>query len=49
MAGNNKSAYINALLKQEKQRVLEDSVRRANHEEAEDQEYQKSFLSGMLP
>ncbi len=45
MAGNNRSAYINQLLKKEKQRVLEKAIMKANQEEAEDLEYQKE-LSG---
>lgn len=39
-AGNNKSAYINSLLKQEKRRVIEEAVLRANEEEGRDQTYQ---------
>jgi len=38
--GDNKSSFINALLKQEKQRALTEAVLRANQEEAEDEEYQ---------
>ena len=40
VAGNNRSAYINRLLKEEKQRQLEKAIRRANQEEAEDAAYQ---------
>jgi hypothetical protein len=39
-AGSNKSAYINDLLKQEKQRVLAEAIFKANQEEAEDLDYQ---------
>ena len=40
IGGNNKSAYINRLLRKEKQRTLEESVLRANQEEAADEGYQ---------
>ena len=39
-AGNNRSAYINQLLKQEKQRQLEAALVQANQEEAENAAYQ---------
>ena len=39
-AGNNRSAYINQLLKQEKQRQLEAALVQANQEEAENTAYQ---------
>ncbi len=38
--GENKSAYINRLLKEEKRRTLEQEVLQANQAEAEDMEYQ---------
>lgn len=40
IAEGNKSAYINELLKREKQRLLEEAVLKANQEEAEDTDYQ---------
>ena len=43
MAGNNRSAYINQLLKKEKQRILEKAIVKANQEEAEDLEYQEEL------
>ncbi len=42
-AGNNRSAYINRLLKEEKQRQLEQALLKANQEEAEDAAYQKEI------
>lgn len=36
----NRSRYINALLKQEQQKHLEEAILKANQEEAEDLEYQ---------
>ena len=42
-AGQDKSAYINALLKREKQRRLEEAVMKANREEAEDEAYQRGL------
>ncbi len=44
-AGNNRSAYINRLLKAEKQRQLEQALLRANQEEAKNATYQEE-LSG---
>jgi len=41
--GKNKSAYINALLKREKERTLQEALLKANQEEAEDMEYQKEL------
>ena len=41
--GNNKSAYVNELLKREKQRVLQEAPLKANQEEAEDMAYQKEL------
>lgn len=40
VSGTNKSAYINQLLKREKQRILEEELLKANQEEAEDADYQ---------
>ncbi len=40
VGGANKSAYINDLLRKEKQKVLEEKVLLANKEEVEDAEYQ---------
>ncbi|MEK6481411.1 hypothetical protein WJR50_27965 [Catalinimonas sp. 4WD22] len=40
VGGANKSAYINELLKREKQRKLEEELLKANQEEAEDADYQ---------
>lgn len=39
--GDNKSTYVNELLKREKQRLLQEALLKANQEEAEDIEYQK--------
>jgi predicted CopG family antitoxin len=41
--GENRSAYINQLLKREKQRTLEEAILKANQEEADDPEYQKEL------
>lgn len=43
IAGKNKSAYINNLIKKEKQSALEQEIIQANLEEAEDIEYQKEL------
>ncbi|MEW6236554.1 MAG: CopG family transcriptional regulator [Candidatus Omnitrophota bacterium] len=43
VGGANRSAFINQLLKREKQRLLEAAIRKANQEEAEDTEYQKEL------
>ncbi|MEZ4711673.1 MAG: hypothetical protein R3A44_31060 [Caldilineaceae bacterium] len=43
MAGRNRSAYINQLIKAEKQRTLEEHILRANQEEAEDTDYQQEL------
>lgn len=40
VGGNNKSAYINELLKREKRKALEEALTKANIEEAEDPHYQ---------
>ncbi len=42
-AGNNRSAYINRLLKAEKQRQLEEALLQANQEEAENATYQEEL------
>ncbi len=41
--GKNKSAYINELLKREKQKTLEKSILMANKEESEDSDYQEEL------
>ena len=43
VAGNNKSAYINRLLKEEKQRQLEQALLQANQEEAESETSQEEL------
>ena len=43
-AGNNRSAYINKLLKEEKRRVLATQILKANKEEASDLAYQKELM-----
>jgi folate-dependent tRNA-U54 methylase TrmFO/GidA len=43
IAGSNKSAYINNLLKKEQQHLLEENILKANKEESEDVEYQKTL------
>jgi len=43
VAGTNKSAYINNLIKKEKQRFLEESITLSNKEEAENKDYQKTI------
>lgn len=42
-AGNNRSAYINRLLKEEKRRRLAEAFAQANREEAQDEELQEEF------
>jgi hypothetical protein len=42
-AGNNRSAFINRLLKEEKKRTLDKLIAQANREEAEDSEYQNEL------
>lgn len=42
-AKDNRSAFINGLLKKEKLRQLEEDVLKANREEAEDLEYQQEL------
>lgn len=41
--GKNKSAYINALLKREQQKSLEEQYAKANQEEADDPHYQEEL------
>ena len=43
VAGANKSAYINNLIKKERQKCLEESIALANKEEAENEDYQKAI------
>jgi len=43
VGGENRSAYINSLLKQEKQKTLEIAVMKANKEEAEDAAYREAL------
>lgn len=43
-AGDNRSAYINKLLKEEKRRVLAKQIMRANQEEASDLGYQEELM-----
>ena len=40
VAGGNRSAYVNRLLKEERQRFLEAEILKANLEEASDEAYQ---------
>ena len=42
-AGSDKSAYINGLIKKEKQRVLKQAVLKANLEEAQDDTYHSNL------
>lgn len=43
-AGNNRSAFINKLLKEEKRRVLATKILKANQEEASDLAYQEELM-----
>jgi len=43
VAGDNHSAYINQLLKQERNNFLKQALIKANQEEAEDTDYQKEL------
>lgn len=45
VAGDNRSAYINALLKQERSNFLKQALIKANQEEAEDTDYQEELQS----
>ena len=54
--GENRSAFINRLLRREKRRSLEESILRANQEEATDAAYQEGIgeweavlLDGLAP
>lgn len=56
VAGNNRSAFINRLIQDEKRHMLDQKILRANQEEAEDQEYQQALhdweaalLDGLTP
>ena len=42
-AGDDKSTYINSLIKREKQRVLKEAVLTANQEEAQDEAYRSDL------
>jgi len=43
VASNNRSAYVNQLLKQERRNFLQAALRKANQEEAEDTNYQEEL------
>lgn len=43
IAGNNRSAYINELLKQERKNFLKQALIKANQEEADDLGYQEEL------
>ncbi|GKS69659.1 antitoxin CcdA [Nitrosomonas sp. PY1] len=43
IAGDDRSAYINELLKQERKNHLRQALLRANQEEAEDSDYQQEL------
>jgi hypothetical protein len=43
VAGDNRSAYINQLLKQERNNFLKQALLKANQEEAEDTDYQEEL------
>jgi len=45
VAGDNRSAYINALLKQERSNFLKQAFIKANQEEAEDADYRDELQS----
>jgi Arc/MetJ family transcription regulator len=45
VAGDNRSAYINALLRQERDNSLKQALLKANQEEAEDTDYQEELQS----
>lgn len=45
VGGDNKSAYINKLLRKEKKQILEQAILQANQEEANDIEYQEELLA----
>ncbi|MBY0473455.1 MAG: CopG family transcriptional regulator [Nitrosomonas sp.] len=43
VAGDNRSAYINQLLMQERKKFLKEALLKANQEEAEDKNYQEEL------
>jgi len=43
VAGDNRSAYINQLLKQQRKNALKEALLKANQEEAEDTSYQEEL------
>ncbi len=43
VAGDNRSAYINKLLKQQRKNALKEALLKANQEEAEDTSYQEEL------
>ncbi len=43
VAGDNRSAYINQLLKQQRKNALKETLLKANQEEAEDKSYQEGL------
>ncbi|HRN81366.1 MAG TPA: CopG family transcriptional regulator [Nitrosomonas europaea] len=43
VAGSNRSAYVNQLLKQDRKNFLQAALRKANQEEAEDTNYQEEL------
>ncbi|WP_256216395.1 CopG family transcriptional regulator [Nitrosomonas ureae] len=43
VSNNNRSAYINDLLKQERKNYLKQALLKANQEEAQDSEYQEEL------
>lgn len=45
MAGKNRSAYINRLLKEEQRRLLAMEIEKANEEEAQDSWYQEELAA----
>ena len=45
VGSENKSAYVNHLLLEEKRRNLKQAILRANHEESEDLEYQEELAA----
>lgn len=45
VGGENKSAYINRLLKRAKYKALEEAVLKANKEESDDSDYQEELSS----
>ena len=43
IAGDNRSAYINTLLKQDRDNFLKQAIIKANQEESEDSDYQEEL------